>query len=231
MKIYTTFASKKIRDLREEKRLTQEALADQLGISRQSIISVEKGKCLPSLPLALRIAEIFDSTLEEIFNPNKKYFERGGEKTMPRHLMPWSPFGDLDPFFEDEDFLPTRFGRRALTFPAVNVKETEKEVILTADIPGIKEDELAVEVGNDFVDISGERQQEEKIEKEDYFRQELRYGAFSRRIPLPVEVRSDKAEATVKNGQLKLVIPKVEIAKPKVTKIKILPRRQAGKKA
>lgn len=221
MKIYITHISRKIKNLREEKKLTQEELADQLGISRQSIISVEKGKCLPSLPLALRIADIFHANFEEIFNPQKKDIkEEGGEKNMSNPLMPWSPFGDLDRFFDEEN-TPNWPNRRAISFPPVNIKQGEKEVTLIADIPGIKENELQVEVGSDFVDIAGERKEEKKEEEEGYFRKEVRYGSFARRILLPAEIKADKAEAIIKDGTLKIVMPKIEALKPKVTKIKI----------
>jgi HSP20 family protein len=218
MKIYIQRLSRRLKSLREEKDLTQEELANRLGISRQSIISVEKGKCLPSLPLALRIAEIFEKSLEDLFfnEPKKK----GGEN-MTRFITPWSPFGDLDRFFEDEDFLPRWPWLKTFQFPMVNVKQSDKEVTITADIPGIKEEDVNVEIGDDFVNISGERKEEEKHEGEGYFHQEVRYGSFARRVPLPTEVVADKAEATIKDGQLKLVIPKLEPEKPKVTKIKV----------
>ena len=221
MKIYITHISRKIRNLREEKKLTQEELAEKLGISRQSIISVEKGKCLPSLPLALRISELFNLAFDEIFGSQKNNKEKGAS-IMPHYLSPLSPFGDLDPIFEDEETAPTWFSaRRGFSFPAVNMKQTDREIILTADIPGIKENELQIEVGSDFVDISGERQEEERQEKEGYLRQEVRYGSFARHFPLPTEIKADKAEATIKDGMLKLTMPKVAIAKPKVTKIKV----------
>ena len=230
IKIHIHRISRRLKNLREERRLTQEELAGQLGISRQSIISVEHGKCLPSLPLALRIAGLFDLPLEKIFyiDESHKDIKKGGE-TMPRTLMPWSPFGDLDlsrlaraeagRFFDDEDIPLPRW--KGLAFPAVNVRQTDKEVILTADIPGISEEELQVEVGNDFVDISGERREEKKEEDEGYLRQEVRFGNFTRRIPLPTEVSADKAEAIVKDGLLKLIIPKVKPTKIKVTKVKV----------
>ena len=222
MKIYITHISRKIKNLREENNLTQEELADQLGISRQSIISVEKGKCLPSLPLALRISELFHANFEEIFNPQKKYnLEKGDEKIMPHPLMSWSPFGNLDHFFEEDEVPSTRPNRVRLSFPMINVKDKEKEITITADIPGIKEEDLTIEVGDNFVDISGERLEEKEEKEEGYFHQEVSYGTFSRRIPLPTEVKADKAQATVKNGQLHLSIPKKEAVKPKVTKIKI----------
>lgn len=220
IKISISKVSRRIKNLREEKKLTQEKLAEQLGISRQSIISVERGKCLPSLPLALRIAETFKKSLEELF------LEKGGETNMPHHLMPWSPFGDLDQFFEDDDWpmrstYPTRSTHRGWQFPAVNIRQTDKDVTLTANIPGIKEENISIEVGNDFVDIAGERKAEKEEREEDYYRKEISYGTFTRRIPLPTEVKADKAEATIKDGQLKIVIPKLSPEKPKVTKIKV----------
>ncbi len=219
MKIYIKRISRRLKSLREEKALTQEELADRLGISRQSIISVEKGKCLPSLPLALRIAQIFEKSFDDLFFENHKK----GDENMPRYLTPWSPFRDIDRFFEDEETpTPARWrGMHAWQFPMVNAKETPKEVVLTADIPGIKDEDLNIEVGDNFVDISGERQEEIKNEEEGYFHQEVRFGSFSRRIPLPTEVKSEKAEASIKNGQLIIVIPKLEPEKPKITKIKV----------
>ena len=221
IKIHIQRISRRLKNLREERRLTQEELAGQLGISRQSIISVEHGKCLPSLPLALRISRIFDLPFEQLFftGGNHTQPKKGGEETMPRFIQPWSPFGDLDRFFDDEDIPLPRW--KGLAFPAVNVRQTDKEVILTADIPGISEEELQVEVGNDFVDISGERREEKKEEDEGYLRQEVRFGNFTRRIPLPTEVSADKAEAIVKDGLLKLIIPKVKPTKIKVTKVKV----------
>ena len=222
MKIYITHISRRLKNLREEKKLTQEELAHQLGISRQSIISAEKGKCLPSLPLALKIAEIFDLTLEEIFNPQtpvlKEGFKKGGETNMDRDLIPWSPFRDIDRFFDEE--MPVRH-TRVFAFPAVNVKQTDKDVIVTADIPGVKENDLQLEVGENSISLSGERREEKEEKDEGYFRREVSYGSFHRQIPLPTAVKSDKAEATLTEGQLKIVIPKLEAAKPKVTKIKV----------
>lgn len=213
MKIYIRRISRRLKSLREEKDLTQEELADRLGISRQSIISVEKGKCLPSLPLALRISEIFEKSLEDLFFGNQK---KGGEN-MTRFLMPWSPFRGLDNFFEDEDV--PRW--RGFQFPMVNVKQSDQDVVVTADIPGIKQEDVNIEVGDTFVDISGERKEEIKKEDEGYSHQEVRYGSFARRVPLTTEVKSDKAEATIKDGQLQIKIPKLAPEKPKVTKIKV----------
>ncbi len=219
MKIIITRISRRIRNLREEQNLTQEELAHKLGISRQSIISVEKGKCLPSLPLALRIAEIFQKSFEDIFN--EKQLEKGGENIMPRFITPWSPFRELDGFFDSDEDQPTQKGIRGFHFPMINVKQSDKNVTVKADIPGLKEEDINIEIGDTFIDLSGEKTEEIKTEEEGFVHQEIRFGSFSRRIPLPTEVNAEKTEATIKDGQLIIIAPKLESEKPKVTKVKI----------
>jgi len=222
MKIYIRRISRRLKNLREEQKLTQEELAERLGISRQSIISVERGRSMPSLPLALRIANIFSRSLEDLFlDEDSSKQERGGVRSMPKYLMPWTPFGDIDRIFEDEDWSSPRLRMRTLITPPVNVRQTEKEIVVTVDIPGVKEEDLQIEVGENFIDISGERKEETEEKDEGYYRKEVNYGSFQRRIPMPAEVIADKAEATIKEGQLRIVVTKVEPIKPKVTKIKI----------
>jgi len=219
MKIYIRRISRRLKNLREERNFTQEELAERLGISRQSIISVERGRCLPSLPLALRISEIFQKSLEDLFL--EEHHEKGGVRSMPRQLMPWTPFGDIDRIFEDEEWPSPRLRGRGLMAPLVNVRQTEKDIIIMADIPGVREEDLQIEVGEDFVDITGVRKEETEEKDEGYYRKEVSYGSFQRRIPLPTEVIADKAEATIKEGQLRIIAPKTEPTKPKTTKIKI----------
>ena len=70
MEIEIEIFSQNLRNLRERREMTQEALAHILGVSRQSIIALERGRCLPSLPLVIHFAEVFDLALEDIFRPN-----------------------------------------------------------------------------------------------------------------------------------------------------------------
>jgi HSP20 family protein len=226
--------SRRVRNLREEKNISQQQLANQLGVSRQSIIAVEKGKFLPSLPLALRIAQIFNLDLEDLIEftadrsiPPKSSKSTKLEEKMPRELMPWSPFREIsslhdtiDRIFED-GFAPMRIGLPTVSFPAVNIHETDKEVIIQADVPGIKEDELEIEVGEDSLTLKGERKTEKEVKEKDYFRREFSYGTFSRTVALPALVKSDNAQAELKDGTLTVSIPKIEEEKPKVTKIKV----------
>src|SRR3990167_2896947 len=148
----------RIRALRKEKNLTQEELADKLGISRQSIISVESGKSLPSLSLALSISELFNKAIEEIFNPNspmlkmdrKSPFAKamgGREVFMNRDLMPWRPFG-LGRFF-DEDWGEADWPRSVtITAPQVDVYEKGDKVIVDAQLPGINSDDVKIDISD-----------------------------------------------------------------------------------
>ena len=143
---------------------------------------------------------------------------------MSRPLMPWSPLRDLDNFF-DEDWpyagVPGRSTRSQVSFPAVNVHQTEKEVIIEADIPGVKEDDLEIEVGDNFITLRGERLDEVTKNEKNYLHREINYGTFERRLPLPTKVKTDEADATIKDGILKIKLLKLEALKPKVIKIKI----------
>jgi putative transcriptional regulator len=75
MEIQIEFFSQNLRNLREEREMTQENLARILGVSRQSIIALERGRCLPSLPLVIHFAEVFDMALEDILRPTSEATE------------------------------------------------------------------------------------------------------------------------------------------------------------
>lgn len=230
MEIQIEFFSQQIKNFREEKQLTQEELAQELGISRQSIISLERGKCLPSLPLALSMAQLFDLALESFFYPENSKEEiklndsRKEVISTPRDLMPFSPWHDLnslhtniDRLFEESLPVSTKSG----IMPTINVYEKEGVVMVEADLPGIKEEDLSIEVGEDRLTLSGNRDEKMEVKEENYFRRETSFGSFSRTIALPTEVDKDKAEAELKNGILTISLPRSAEAKPKLTKIKV----------
>jgi HSP20 family protein len=133
------------------------------------------------------------------------------------------PLGSwLESFFDRPAFeqLPEVFRRPA--FPPINLSENASTLTVTAELPGLDEEDLDVQVmGNQLV-ISGERkwEKEEKKDKE-FHRVESQYGSFSRTVTLPVGLRLDKAEATYDKGMLAIRFPKVEptpAAKIKVKK-------------
>jgi HSP20 family protein len=127
----------------------------------------------------------------------------------------------MDRLFE-ESFVRPRgaLSPMGLSELALDVYETENDVVINAAIPGIKPEDIDIAITGDTVSIKGELKQETKVEKANYYRQERRYGAFSRAVSLPVPISADKAEATFKDGVLTLTIPKAEEAKPKTIKIK-----------
>ncbi|GAB4467274.1 MAG: hypothetical protein Kow0070_30580 [Anaerolineales bacterium] len=99
----------------------------------------------------------------------------------------------------------------------VNIREEEDAYILSALVPGLKAEDLNIQVLDDVVRIEGEYQQDEK----DYLLQELPRGSFSRTLRLPAPLDADRVEAKIADGVLTLTLPKAESAKPKKIKIKV----------
>ena len=140
----------------------------------------------------------------------------------------WQPFSELmslrqamDKLFEDSFVRPSRalaaFGEVAV--PALDVYQTPNEVVVKATLPGLKPEEISIDITGETLTIKGETKAEEEIKKEDYIYQERRYGAFSRSLVLPSGLKPDKAEATMEDGVLTLTIPKAEGVKPKAIKV------------
>jgi HSP20 family protein len=105
--------------------------------------------------------------------------------------------------------------------PAVDIVETEHNLVVKADLPDIKPDELDIRVENNILTIRGERKFEKKENESDYLRVERCYGAFSRSFSLANTVNAEAIQADYKNGVLTLNIPKREEAKPKQIKVRV----------
>jgi HSP20 family protein len=99
--------------------------------------------------------------------------------------------------------------------PAVDVWETDDELVYAFDLPGISEDKLSVEIENGVLTVRGERERAEKVEDERFYRYERRFGAFERAITLPQGVTDEGVKADFENGVLEVHVPKPEVAKPK----------------
>ncbi len=102
----------------------------------------------------------------------------------------------------------------------VDMYQTADNVVVKAALPGVKPEEVDVTITGDTLTIKGEHKEEREAKQEDYFYKEHRYGAFSRSVAIPVQVKSDKAEAVFENGILTLTLPKAEEVKPKQIKVK-----------
>jgi HSP20 family protein len=103
---------------------------------------------------------------------------------------------------------------------AVDVFQTEENVIIKSTIAGVKPEDIDVAIDNDMVTIRGSRHKEEEIKEEDFFYQECYWGDFSRSIVLPVEVKAEETEAILKNGVLTLILPKAQKTKSIAVKVK-----------
>ncbi len=120
-----------------------------------------------------------------------------------------------------EDFgLPTVFTEEREFMPAFDVSETENELIITAEVPGMDKKDLDIHLSEGVLTVKGEKKQETEEKKENYHCVERRYGAFSRTMRLPVDVDTDKVDAAYKDGVLKITLPKSETAKPRKIEVK-----------
>jgi HSP20 family protein len=97
--------------------------------------------------------------------------------------------------------------------PHVDIIDREAEIVIRAELPGVKKDDLDVSLSDNSVTIRGTMKKEETEEKGEYYRREMSYGEFSRTLALPSEVDRDKAKAKFKDGVLELTLPKAETAK------------------
>ena len=105
--------------------------------------------------------------------------------------------------------------------PVLDVEETDDEFNLSAELPGMKKDDIKITFQDNILTISGEKKMEEKREGKNYHRVERSFGKFSRSIGIPAGVKLDKIDAEYKNGVLYVRIPKAEEAKPKKIDIKV----------
>jgi len=102
----------------------------------------------------------------------------------------------------------------------LDVYQTDKHIIIKSTIAGVEPEDLDISFNNGMITIKGERKEEEKVSKEDYFYQELYWGTFSRSVILPTEVDTENIDAELKNGILVISLPKKESANQKKIKVK-----------
>jgi HSP20 family protein len=122
-----------------------------------------------------------------------------------------------------EGSFPRRADNSALTTwaPAVDIYETENELVVKADLPDVNEKEIDVRVENNTLTVRGERKFQEKSEKDNFLRVERTYGAFSRSFSLPNTVNNEAIQADYKNGVLTVTLPKRAESKPKQVKVNV----------
>ena len=128
----------------------------------------------------------------------------------------------FDDFFRGFDIEPLgHFIGESAFMPQMNISEDEKEIVVTAELPGIEEKDLDISVTKDALTIKGEKKTEAEDKKKNYHRIERSYGSFSRTIALPNGIDESKTEAELKKGILKIKIPKSPQAQPQQKKVEI----------
>ena len=141
-----------------------------------------------------------------------------------------SPFAEMERMFDDflqrRLFTPSWMPRLRLpdladVSTSVDMFEEGDDLVIKAEMPGLKKNEISIDFADDVVTISGEKKSEERTERKDYYRVERSFGSFSRKLQLPVEIQIDKTHALFKDGVLEIRMPKSEEAKRKIRKIAV----------
>jgi HSP20 family protein len=102
----------------------------------------------------------------------------------------------------------------------IDVYQTDNDIVIKSTIAGVKPEDLDVSINNDMVTIRGERKNEEQVSEDNYYYQECYWGGFSRSVILPVDIISEKAEASMKNGILTIRLPKADSNKTKKIQVR-----------
>ncbi len=144
--------------------------------------------------------------------------------TLWRPMNDWLSLSDaVDSFFEEEFVSPRSLW---LVSPlrddlAIDMYRDDGNLVIKAEMPGVKPDELEITVKDNVLSIAGETKAEEEIKRENYIRRERRYGSFLRSVALPAEAQGDKAEATFEDGLVTVRIPVAEESKSESIKVQV----------
>ncbi len=145
---------------------------------------------------------------------------------MAREIVRWDPFRELENLRREmeklfDSFLSDRVIDREFPWtPAIQIKELTDKYILDVDVPGVKKEDLKIEVSDNVLTISGERKEEKEEKDAQYHRREIVFGSFKRAIQLPTNIEADKISAKLENGVLHIEIPKSEKSRSKEIPIK-----------
>jgi HSP20 family protein len=142
-------------------------------------------------------------------------------------VIRWEPFRELAALQNEmgrwmgqlSGAVPPGNGQSSTWLPTVDAWETDSELVLSFDLPGVSEEEIAVELEDNVLTVSGERERRSDHSSERFYRFERRYGAFSRSVTLPPGVQEESIKADYNDGVLEIRVPKPEEQKPKRIKV------------
>jgi len=137
-----------------------------------------------------------------------------------RHSNSTSLFDEMERLFEEFNHSSSRQSAERSFSPAVDISESENHYLMNVDLPGIKKEDIKIEMHENVLTISGERQRARKYEDENKAQRfERSYGSFTRSFSLPTTVESDKIEARYEDGVLSLYLPKTPIAQARTIEV------------
>jgi HSP20 family protein len=183
-------------------------------------------KCIHTLAFQLRMIIIHITNNEarkEVSNMTRML------QLIPRKQRYLPVLPDIDFFdrFFNSFPQPTLFGGEEMLVPDFDISETEKEYVISGEIPGIDVKDLHVTLTNGIITIKGEKKKETEDNKKNYHFVERHYGSFERSFRIPDSIKTDELDAQYKDGILKLTLPKAEVSEVKKIEVK---EKKAGKK-
>jgi HSP20 family protein len=145
---------------------------------------------------------------------------------MKKGLTKWDKLPVFSSFQDEMNRVLDNFFSRETSYgmdwrPVVDVAETESDIIVKAEIPGIDPNDIDISITGDILTLKGEKKEEKENTGKCYHRVESSYGSFKRAINLPVSVDVDKVKAEGKNGLLEITLPKKEESKTKKINVKV----------
>ncbi len=144
------------------------------------------------------------------------------------NLIRWEPAREMmtlreamDRLFDDAFTRPLSIRDGwSMANPAIDMYQTENDVVVKASIPGMKAEDVQINITGDVLTLKGESKQEEERNDKAWHIREQRFGSFERSVALPTAVKTDKADAVFENGILTITLPKADEVKPKTINIK-----------
>ena len=154
-------------------------------------------------------AKLAGKDVDEELAPAKRGRKKNNNNNKEIDIEKESETGDIADVFDEAEGQLT-----------IDVYQTPANIIVESAIAGVKPEDIDVSISSDSVTVRGKREKEEQVRGADYLYQECYWGRFSRSVVLPQEVDPDRAQASLKNGVLKIILPKVDKQKFKKVKIK-----------
>ena len=146
------------------------------------------------------------------------------------NIIRWDPWDDLATLRHEMNKMiegittrrtSPKLGPEAVWSPAIDLYETDAEVVVKVLLPGMKKEDIDITVADDLLTIKGESKQETETKKRNYYYREMAWGQFIRSIPLPAGLKPEDASAEFQDGILQVHVPKSEEVKPKVHKLEL----------